>query len=246
MPQIISFHSFRRGAGKSTVLANVAALLAAKGQQVGVIDINLPAPSLHLFFGLDEMAITWTLNDFIWGDCQIHEAVNGVTPAQVNGCIHLIPASSQRKAIERVMRGGYYVNFLADACHTLLEVLPLDVLLLDTHAGIHEETQLAMALADTLVVIMRPDEQDYVGTQTTLTLAQRLNVPQPLLLVNEVPAPLALTAVRAEVERAFHHPVTAVIPHCEEMMLLGSIGLFVLQYEGHEVTAVLQQLTQQL
>jgi hypothetical protein len=30
------------------------------------------------------------------------------------------------------------------------------------------------------------------------------------------------------------------------MMLLGSIGLFVLQYEGHEVTAVLQQLTQQL
>ena len=41
MTRIISVHSSRGGHGKSNTAANVAALLAAEGQRVGVIDTDI-------------------------------------------------------------------------------------------------------------------------------------------------------------------------------------------------------------
>ena len=41
MSRIISIHSFRGGTGKSNTTANVAALLAAEGQRIGVVDTDI-------------------------------------------------------------------------------------------------------------------------------------------------------------------------------------------------------------
>jgi MinD-like ATPase involved in chromosome partitioning or flagellar assembly len=41
MPQIISIHSYRGGTGKSNITANLAALLAANGRRVGVVDTDI-------------------------------------------------------------------------------------------------------------------------------------------------------------------------------------------------------------
>lgn len=246
MSQIVTVHSFRRGVGKTTVVANVAALLAGYGLRVGLMDINLAAPSLHIFFGSMLEPIGFTLNDFVWGNCTIQEAAYEVMSAGDNGRIFLIPASTEPRAIGRILRGGYYVNFLAEACHTIGEQLALDVLLLDTYAGLGEETQLTIALADVLVVVMRPNSQDYVGTRTILELGERLAVPATALVVNEVPQAYETTAVQAEVERAFGCSVTAVLPHIEEIMLLGSAGLFIDQYKTHWATALFDQLSSRL
>ncbi len=51
--QIITFYSYKGGTGRSMVLANVACLLAQKkssDKPVLVIDWDLEAPGLHLFF----------------------------------------------------------------------------------------------------------------------------------------------------------------------------------------------------
>jgi len=40
MARIISIHSFRGGTGKSNTTANLAALLAAEGRRVGVVDVR--------------------------------------------------------------------------------------------------------------------------------------------------------------------------------------------------------------
>ncbi len=50
MAQIISFHSFRGGTGKSHTTANVATLLALAGRRVGVVDTDIQSPirtSMH-------------------------------------------------------------------------------------------------------------------------------------------------------------------------------------------------------
>lgn len=47
MSTIITIHSFRGGTGKTSVAANTAALLAAEGLRVGVVDGNIQAPGLH-------------------------------------------------------------------------------------------------------------------------------------------------------------------------------------------------------
>ena len=44
MSMVISIHSFRGGTGKSSTAADVATLLAAEGQRIGVIDTDLRSP----------------------------------------------------------------------------------------------------------------------------------------------------------------------------------------------------------
>src|SRR5262245_53203 len=52
MAKIIAIHSFRGGTGKSNTTANIAALLAADGRRVGVIDTDIQSPGIHVLFGL--------------------------------------------------------------------------------------------------------------------------------------------------------------------------------------------------
>jgi MinD-like ATPase involved in chromosome partitioning or flagellar assembly len=49
--QIITFHSYRGGVGKTTIAANLAALLARNGNNVCIMDIDVYAPSLYAYFG---------------------------------------------------------------------------------------------------------------------------------------------------------------------------------------------------
>ena len=77
MPGIFSVHSFRHGTGKSLIAANLAALLTRTGRRVGIIDIDLAAPSMHLFFDLDESQTTPTVNDYLLGVCAIEDAAHG-------------------------------------------------------------------------------------------------------------------------------------------------------------------------
>ncbi len=62
MSRVISVHSFRGGTGKSNAAANVATLLAAEGQRVGVVDTDIQSPGIHTLFGLNQEAIRYSLN----------------------------------------------------------------------------------------------------------------------------------------------------------------------------------------
>jgi MinD-like ATPase involved in chromosome partitioning or flagellar assembly len=46
---IITFYSYKGGAGRTMALANAACLLAAAGNNVLVIDWDLEAPGLHRY-----------------------------------------------------------------------------------------------------------------------------------------------------------------------------------------------------
>lgn len=64
MAKIISIHSFRGGTGKSNTTANLAALLAAEGRRVGVVDTDIQSPGIHVLFGMAGEQITHGLIDF--------------------------------------------------------------------------------------------------------------------------------------------------------------------------------------
>lgn len=59
MTRTIVVHSHRGGTGKSSVLANLALLLAAAGQRVGVVDTDLQSPTLDLLFGVAPAPARW-------------------------------------------------------------------------------------------------------------------------------------------------------------------------------------------
>lgn len=245
MAKIISFHSFRRGTGTSSLAASTAALLAAEGKRVGVVDTALQSPSAHILFGLKEAPLGLTINDYLWKNCPIEQTVYDVTPHWSHGLagrIYLAPASSEISKILRVLREGYEVEALNAGFARLIEAFDLDALVIDTSAGLNEETLISLAVSDALFTILRLDRQDYQGTAVVLGLAQKLEIPRQLLIVNNSPPMFAVQQVRREVEEAYGCKVNAVLPHSEEMLTLASGGIFALQFPDHPITLTLRRL----
>ena len=245
MARIISVHSFRGGTGKSNTTANLAALLAQSGLRVGVIDTDIQSPGIHVLFGLNGDQITSSLNDYLWRGRSISEVAQDVTGnlgADIAGRIYLIPSSAKPGEITRVLREGYDARRLTQGLRSLVDDLKLDVLLIDTHPGLNEETLLSIVISHTLVVVMRPDKQDYEGTGITVQVARQLNVPHMMLVVNKTPLILDPEAVKARVEAAYGCPVAAVLLHYDEMMNLASEGIFVLRYPNHPLTDSYKQI----
>ena len=249
MSKIISIHSFRGGTGKSNTTANVTTLLAASGLRVGVIDTDLQSPGIHVLFGVDEEKLTPSLNDYLWGKCEIEEAAQDVTSllgVPISGQIFLVPASMKPGEITRIVNQGYDPGLLSDGFHRLLDELKLDILMVDTHPGLNEETLLSIAVSDALAIIMRPDKQDFQGTSVTVDVARRLDIGRMVLVVNKVPTTFNMADVKAQVERQYACDVAAVLPHSDEMMTLASSGIFALRYPNHPITASLKQVAKML
>ena len=249
MSKIISVHSFRGGTGKSNSTANLSAIMASQGLRVGVVDTDIQSPGIHVLFGLDETETGRSLNDYLWGKCEIKETAHDVTGhlgIPVSGKIYLIPSSIKAGEIARVLREGYDVGLLNDGFHRLVEELSLDVLMIDTHPGLNEETLLSIAISDALAIIMRPDQQDYQGTGVTVEVARKLDVPRMVLVVNKTPSAFDFDEVKRRVESAYNCEVAAVLPHADEMMTLASGGIFVVRYPDHPITAKYKQVAERL
>ena len=239
MYKIVSVHSFRGGTGKSNTTANVATVLAMQGRRVGVVDTDIQSPGIHVLFGFDVASVEHSLNDYLWGKCDISEAVYDLTPSlndDIPGQVFLIPSSIKAGEIARVVREGYDVGLLNDGFHDLIEQFELDVLLIDTHPGLNEETLLSIAISDSLAVVMRPDQQDFQGTSVTVEVARKLDVPHMVIVVNKVPPSYDENDVSANVEQTYDCPVAAVLHHSDEMMTLASSGIFVLHYPNHPIS----------
>jgi len=240
MAKIISVHSFRGGTGKSNTSANLAALYAMDGLRVGVVDTDIQSPGIHVIFGLDEDDAVYSLNDYLWGKCNIEQAacdVSEVIGPKCSGAVYLIPSSVNAADIARVLHDGYDINLLSEGFRELIKSLNLDVLVIDTHPGLNEETLLSIAISNALLVVMRPDYQDYQGTGLTVEVARELEVPQMMILINKAPSTFDVEQIRETVSNTYNCPVAAVIPHSDDMMGLASHDIFAVRYPDHPIVA---------
>jgi MinD-like ATPase involved in chromosome partitioning or flagellar assembly len=249
MSKIVSIHSFRGGTGKSNTTANLASLLAMDGFRVGVVDTDIASPGIHVLFNFDEAEMVHSLNDYLWGKCSIKETahdVSGRLGANIKGQIFLIPASIKAGEIARILREGYDVGLLNDGFRDLVKEMQLDFLMIDTHPGLNEETLLSIAISNALIIIMRPDQQDYQGTAVTVDVARKLDVPRMLMVVNKVPSVLDFDDVSERVAQTYNVQVAAVLPHSDEMMVLASSGIFSLKYPDHSISKSLRAIVEEL
>lgn len=249
MRKIISIHSFRGGTGKSNTTANVAAQMALSGLRVGVVDTDIQSPGIHVLFGLGSADISRSLNDFLWGRCEITEAAYE-TSQELGipdpGALFLIPSSVEVDEIVNVLREGYDVSLLTEGFKSLLDELKLDVLLIDTHPGLNEETLFSIAISTTLAVVMRPDHQDYEGTGVTVEVARSLGVPGIRLIVNKAPEVIGVDEVTARVREAYSIDSVTVLPHSDDLMNLASGGIFSLRYPDHALSGMYRALAASL
>ncbi len=247
--QIISIHSYRGGTGKSNVTANLAICAAQRGKKVAVLDTDLQSPGIHVLFGFNQDNIGQTLVDFLWGKCEIQDATYDVhsrlCPDAAGQC-WLVPASMTTQAISRILDEGYEASRLNSHFDQLMEELELDALLIDTHPGLNRETMLTSAISDVLVLLIRPDQQDYYGTAVLAEVANKLEVPERYLVANKVLPGIDEASFREQLQEAFGYEVIGVIPLSEQLAGLGSRGLFVQTYPNHEVSAEINRIADRL
>ena len=248
MSKIISIHSYRGGTGKSNTTANVAATLAAQGLRVGVVDTDIQSPGIHVILGLTNVELEYTLNDYLNGECDIEETAVDITDslnADLSGKVFLIPSSSKASDIAQIIK-GYDVGVLVDGYDQLITALELDALIIDTHPGLNNETLMSVSVSDALAIILRPDSQDYQGTAVVVNISRRLGVEHLVLVANKIPKSLDLPELKTRIENQYGHQVAAMLPHSDEMMALGSEGVFVLHYPDHPIAASIRELANTL
>lgn len=241
--KIISIHSYRGGTGKSNTTANLASQLAMMGKRVAMVDTDIPSPGIHVLFGLDEHNMGHTLNQFLHDECKIEEVAYaiGEHTNDAPGRNHLkgknlwlLPASPKQDEISRILQHGYDVNLLNKGIQTFRKSFNLDYLFIDTHPGLNDETLLSIAISDLLIIILRPDNQDFQGTSVTVDVARKLDVSNLRMLVNKALTRYDPDQIKEQVEKAYGAPVLAVLPLTEDVVDNASGDIFSLAHPENE------------
>jgi MinD-like ATPase involved in chromosome partitioning or flagellar assembly len=122
----------------------------------------------------------------------------------------------------------------------------LDALLIDPSSGLTEESLYCMNFSDMMVVMARPDQQDYQGTGLLIEILQKIDPSRVMVLMNDASFALDFHAIRDYIHKQYHCTGTAIIPHSEKLLALGSDGVFVLRYPDDPLTELYQQIANRL
>jgi MinD-like ATPase involved in chromosome partitioning or flagellar assembly len=248
--RFVAVHSFRGGTGKSNLSANLAYLAARDGARVGVIDADLQAPALRGLFGLEPKHVLRSFSEFVLGRCDLHEVpidlTNALDLGKHGGALHLLPASADLETVTSILFDGYDVARLNECVLALAKELDLDYLIFDTHLGFNRETLLTLAICDTVIVLVRPDDQDQQGAAVLVQIAKRIGVPSVAFVPNMFGGRREAADITQRIQTEFGVPVVGVLPWCKELMDLGSRAIFAAQYPRHPFTKALEHISQQL
>ena len=249
MPKVVSIHSYRGGTGKSNFTANLATTVALEGYRVGVVDTDVPSPGIHNLFCLEPEQMDKTLNNYLWGDSPIEDSaydVGTMIGVTEPGKLYLVPSSVKPDHIARILRDGYDVKLMNDGFRSLVKTLKLDYLFIDTHPGLSKETFLSIAISHILLLILRPDKQDYQGTAVTVDVARQLKVRKMLLAINKAHSKLNLDVLKQKVEETYGETVAGVFPLSEDLIQLASEGVFCVKYPEHPLSQEFRKVAQQI
>lgn len=251
MCKVVAIHSYRGGTGKSNLTANLAVSVASEGYRVAIIDTDLQSPGIHFLFGINQDSGKNTLNDYLWGRNKIEDAacdVSNIFKGKVKGkgSLFVVPASINADEIALILSKGYDVSLLNDGCRQLIKKLNLDYLFIDTHPGLSKETFLSIAMSNIALLILRPDNQDIQGTAVTIDVAKQLRVRRMMLIVNKVLTRMNFQTLQKKIEQIYEVPVAGMFPLTEDVMHLGSRGIFSLESPQHVFSQEIKKVTKHI
>ncbi len=242
--QIVTITSFRRGTGKTNLLASLGVIAAQKDQNVLLVDTAFQSPGLHTLFNIAPERPT--LTDCLIQNLNFQEALVKIEDKTLTGSLYLLPASETPQNITKLLKEGYDFNQFRKNFLKLRQSLDLDLIFIDTQSGLNEDNLVLLALSDVVLLLMRTDQQELQGTAVMVDLLKHLEIPKIRLIVNDLPDVYDPHEFARDIREAHQCPVAAVLPHANELMTLGSRDVLASIYPNHPITKTLEALINDL
>lgn len=205
--RFIAVTSGKGGVGKSTVSSNLAMLLAKNGLKVGIFDADIGLANLDVMFNV---RIKKNILHVLKGEARVSDIVIPITQNLI-----LIPGESGAEIL-KYSDASMFERFMEEA--NVLD--DLDVMIIDTGAGIGEHTQLFLNAVDDVIVVTVPDPaaitDAYATIKVTAKFRDDINV-----VMNQVRSDKEALAVFEKIQKV----ARANIGDKLRLELLGKINL---------------------
>ncbi len=153
--RFVAITSGKGGVGKSTVSSNLAYYLAQNGLNVGIFDADIGLANLDVMFNVK---IKKNILHVLKGEASVSDILVPITRNLI-----LIPGESGDEIL-KYSNQTLFERFMQEA-----QVLDkLDIMLIDTGAGIGEHIQMFLEAADDIVVVTVPDPAAITDAYATI------------------------------------------------------------------------------
>ena len=155
--KFIAITSGKGGVGKSTISVNLAVLLADYGYKTALFDADIGLANLDVLLNV---RCSKNILNVLKGDCSLEEII---APIQKN--LILIPGDSGDEIL-KYSDQFIYERFMEETA----SLNELDYIIVDTGAGIGENTRLFLNAADEVVVVTIPDPAAITDAYATIKI----------------------------------------------------------------------------
>ena len=204
--RFVAVTSGKGGVGKSTISSNLAYVLSQSGLNVGIFDADIGLANLDVMFNVK---IKKNILHVLKGEATVSDILIPITRNLI-----LIPGENSDEIL-KYADASLFLRFMVEA-----QVLDkLDVMIIDTGAGIGDHIQMFLNAADDVIVVTVPDPaaitDAYATIKTVATLRDDIS-----LIMNQVKNEKEATAVFDKIRKV----ALANIGGDLDLKLLGKIN----------------------